>query len=48
VKRDKALRWVASAIQVHRPKMRRIKGATEQIDTLIRSLNELAAKKKTA
>lgn len=48
VKRDKALRWVASAIQAHRPKMRRLKGATEQIDTLIRSLNELAAKRKSA
>ena len=48
VKRDKALRWVASAIQAHRPKMRRIKAAKEQMETLIASLNQLAVAKKSA
>jgi len=48
VKRDKTLRWVASAIQAHRTRMYRVRAADEQIATLIRSLNELAAKRKSA
>lgn len=48
VVRDKVLRWAASAVQSHRPNMRRIRGAKEQIETLISSLNRLASTEKSA
>lgn len=41
VARDKAQRWIAMAIQAHRPKMNRIHGRKEQMDTLINKLNVL-------
>jgi putative transposase len=41
VPRDKALRWVASAIESHRPKMRRLVGGNEQMKILINKLNEV-------
>jgi putative transposase len=41
VSRDKALRWVASAIESHRPKMRRLVGGDTQMKILINKLNEL-------
>jgi len=48
IPRDKALRWAASAIQAHRARMHKIRAADEQVATLIRALNELALKRKTA
>jgi len=41
VPRDKAQRWVAMAIQAHRPKMNRIHGGKEQMSALINRLNVL-------
>ena len=41
VKRDKALRWTATAIQAHRPKMRRVYGGKEQMNVLINRLNTI-------
>jgi putative transposase len=41
VPRDKAQRWVAMAIQAHRPKMNRIHGGKEQMPILINKLNVL-------
>lgn len=41
VPRDKAQRWVAMAIQAHRPKMNRIHGGKEQMPLLINKLNIL-------
>lgn len=48
VARDKALRWVAMAIQSHRPKMRRLRGGKEQIEILINKLNQLELQSMTA
>jgi putative transposase len=48
VKRNKILRWVASAICSHQPKMKRINGTSGQFATLIESLNNVALKKKSA
>jgi len=48
VKRDKALRWAATAIQAHRPKMRRVYGGKEQMNILINRLNVLDSVKATA
>lgn len=48
VKRDKALRWAATAIQVHRPKMRRVYGGKEQMNVLINKLNTIDSVKITA
>lgn len=45
VKRDKALRWAATAIQVHQPKMRRVYGGKEQINVLINKLNTIDSMK---
>jgi transposase-like protein len=45
VKRDKALRWAATAIQVHRPKMRRVYGGKEQMSVLINKLNMIDSMK---
>jgi len=41
VARDKAQRWMAMAIQAHRPKMNRIHGGKDQMDILINKLNVL-------
>lgn len=41
VPRDKAQRWVAMAIQAHRPKMLRVYGGKEQMPILINKLNVL-------
>jgi transposase-like protein len=41
VKRDKALRWAATALQAHRPKMRRVYGGREQMNVLINKLNTI-------
>lgn len=41
IPRDKVLRWVASSIQAHRPKMRRLRGGKEQMKILINKLNQL-------
>jgi len=41
VPRDKAQRWVAMAIQAHRPRMNRIHGGKEQMPVLINKLNVL-------
>lgn len=41
VARDKAQRWVAMAIQAHRPKMLRVYGGKEQMPSLINKLNIL-------
>lgn len=46
--RDKALRWMATAIQEHHPKMRKLKGSTEQMETLIKNLNNIDSQRKTA
>jgi putative transposase len=48
VPRDKALRWIASSIQAHRPKMRRLRGGKEQMKTLINNLNQLDLQKLSA
>jgi putative transposase len=48
VPRDKAQRWVATAIQAHRPKMLRIFGGREQMPTLINKLNLLDKMKMPA
>ena len=48
VPRDKAQRWVAMAIQAHRPKMRRLHGGKEQIQILINKLNVLDQMKASA
>ena len=39
IARDKSLRWVATAIQTHRSKMRRLRGGKEQMKTLINKLS---------
>jgi putative transposase len=41
VPRDKAQRWVAMAIQAHRPKMNKVRGGKEHMATLINNLNIL-------
>jgi putative transposase len=41
ISRDKSLRWVATAIQSHRAKMRRLKGGKEQINSLLKNLNTI-------
>ena len=46
--RDKVLRWVASSIQAHRPKMRRVRGGKEQMQILISKLNQLDLQKISA
>ena len=48
VPRDKALRWIASSIQAHRPKMRRLRGGKEQMKILINNLNQLDLQKLSA
>lgn len=48
VPRDKTLRWVAMAIQAHRPKMKRIKGGKEQMQMLVNRLNLLDSSDKAA
>jgi transposase-like protein len=48
VKRNKILRWVASAICSHKQKMKKINGTNGQFATLIQSLNNIAIKKKAA
>ena len=48
VVRDKSLRWVATAIQTHRSKMRRLRGGKEQMKTLINNLSVLDSKLKVA
>lgn len=48
VPRDKAQRWVAMAIQAHRPKMNRIHGGKEQMSILINKLNALDQVKASA
>ncbi len=45
VKRDKALRWAATSIQAHRPKMRRVYGGKEQMDILVNKLNMIDSMK---
>ena len=46
--RDKVLRWVASSIQAHRNKMRRVRGGKEQMKILINKLNQLDLQKVSA
>lgn len=41
LKRDKALRWAATSIQAHRPKMRRVYGGKDQMNVLINNLNSI-------
>ena len=41
VPRDKALRWMATAIQGHREKMRRLRGGKEQMELLVDRLNKI-------
>lgn len=48
VPRDKAQRWVAMAIQAHRPKMNRIHGGKEHMETLVNNLNVLDHAKASA
>lgn len=48
VPRDKVLRWVASSIQAHRSRMRRVRGGKEQMQILINKLNQLASQKMSA
>jgi putative transposase len=48
VTRDKALRWVATAIESHRGKMRRLKGGKEQINILLNKLNTIDEIKQVA
>lgn len=48
VPRDKALRWMATAIQSHREKMRRVRGGKEQVHILIQKLNKIDSMKKAA
>lgn len=48
VPRDKAQRWVAMAIQAHRPKMNKIRGGKEHMNTLINRLNVLDQMKQPA
>lgn len=48
VPRDKAQRWVAMAIQAHRPKMNKIRGGKEHMSTLINKLNLLDQVKASA
>lgn len=48
VKRDKALRWTATAIQAHRPKMRRVYGGKEQMNHFINKLNIVDSMKLSA
>jgi putative transposase len=47
IPRDKILRWVASSIQSHRPKLRKLRGA-EQSKKLIAALNLVAHQKLSA
>ena len=48
IPRDKVLRWVASSIQAHRNKMRRVRGGKEQMKILINKLNQLDLQKVSA
>ncbi len=48
VARDMSLRWVATAIQTHRSKMRRLRGGKEQMKTLINNLSVLDSEGKAA
>lgn len=48
VKRDKAQRWLATAIQAHRPRMIGVFGGKEQMPTLINKLNILDQEKISA
>jgi len=48
VPRDKSMRWVATAIQTHRSKMRRLRGGKEQMKNLINNLSVLDSDRKTA
>lgn len=48
VPRDKAQRWLAMAIQAHRPKMKRVHGGKEQMDILINKLNLLDQEQASA
>ena len=48
VPRDKALRWMATAIQGHREKMRRLRGGKEQMELLVDRLNKIDSQKKAA
>jgi putative transposase len=41
VERDKALRWTATAIQSHKTKMRKLKGGSQQVHSLIAKLNNI-------
>jgi transposase-like protein len=48
VPRDKVLRWLATAIQTHRKKMRRLKGGQEQMPMLINKLRVVDSIEKAA
>lgn len=48
VKRDKAQRWLATAIQAHRPRMIRVHGGKDQMPILINNLNLVDTTQKTA
>lgn len=48
VARDKSLRWLATAIQTHRPKLRRLRGGEEQMPILINNLTLLDTITKSA
>ena len=48
IKRNKILRWAASAICSHQPKMKKVNGTSGQFAMLIQSLNQLAIKKVSA
>ena len=48
VPRNKSMRWVATAIQTHRSKMRRLRGGKVQMKTLINNLSVLDSGRKTA
>ncbi|MCP4342940.1 MAG: hypothetical protein GY799_29670 [Desulfobulbaceae bacterium] len=48
VPRDKALRWVATAIESHRGKMRRLYGGKEQMNIFVNNLNAIDSAKQIA
>lgn len=48
VTRDRALRWMATALQSHKPKMRRLRGGKDQIRMLINNLTLLDSSKMIA
>ena len=48
VSRDKALRWVATAIESHRGKMKRLRGGKEQMSGLLNKLDGIDNTKRIA